>query len=82
MRKPQTECADYPNAVGGGMLSPSALLFLIFPRELRGSNWICACSRKVELPFSLVLESLDDCLGGKMNREECQKSQETSAAVS
>ena len=26
MRKPQAECADYPNAVGGGMLSPSALL--------------------------------------------------------
>ena len=30
MRKPQAECADYPNAVGGGMRSPSALLIQKF----------------------------------------------------
>ena len=29
MRKPQAECADYPNAVGGGMRSPSALFDLV-----------------------------------------------------
>ena len=57
-------------------------LFLNFPREIRGSNWICACSGKVDLPFSLVLQSADVCSGGKMNRERCQKSQDTSAAVS
>ena len=57
-------------------------LFLNFPREICGSNGICACSGKVGLPFSLVLQSADVCSGGKMNRERCQKSQDTSAAVS